>query len=134
MATTKQILNLDSLIDRPTVKVHGQEFWLVTLDIMPPLDAHRLQRASERVTELRGKPALTEDEERELATLPDRMCRMVMPEAPDTVHASLIDPVRMLIVEAAATTFRNGLQMFPPPAAAPSEAETTETSPSTGAN
>lgn len=123
----QQILNLDSLVDRPTIIIGEKEYWLLTLDILPPLDAHRLQRWGERVTALMDKPVLTADEEAELKQLPDRMCRMVL-EAPEDVLATLSDRVRMLIAETAVTTFRSGLRRTPPSAAATTAAE----DPSTG--
>lgn len=106
------ILNLDSLVDRPTVVIDGTEYWLVTPDILPPLDGHRLQRLMGRVMTLSGQATLSEDEERELGGLPDRLCRLVL-EAPDAVHQKLDDRRRMLIAETAVTTFRSGLQMAP---------------------
>jgi hypothetical protein len=119
------ILNLDSLVDRPTVVINDKEYWLLTLDILPPLDAHRLQFMTQRVAELLGQATpLSEDEERELKTLPDRMCRMVL-DAPDDVHQALTDPKRMLIAETAATTFRSGLRI--PPLAGPTAAAASST-------
>lgn len=125
-----KILNLDSLIDRPVVVIKGAEYWLLTPDIMPPLDTHRVQQMFKRVSTLVDKPELTEEEQQELKALPDSMCRIVL-QAADDVHAGLTDSERMLTVETALTTFRSGQRMTPPSAAAPAPVAE---SPSTGAN
>lgn len=104
------ILDLDSLVDRPTVVIGGKEYWLITLDIMPPLDTHRLQRGMQRVAALLAQADLSADDEKELETLPDRLCRMVL-DAPDDVHLGLSNRTRMLIAETAVSTFRTGLRL-----------------------
>lgn len=123
------ILDLDKLTDRPTVIIDGQEYWLLTLDIMPPLDAHHFSQMHERASALlAGDRQLSEPEEAELAALPNRLCRLVL-EAPEDVHARLDDRKRMLIARQAITTFQTGLRM-PAAEASPVPAGT----PSTGAS
>lgn len=104
------ILDLDSLVDRPTVVIGGNEYWLITLDIMPPLDTHRLQRGMQRVAALLSQAELTDDEQKELEVLPDTLCRLVL-DAPDSVHKPLSNRTRMLIAETAVSTFRTGLRL-----------------------
>ncbi len=121
------ILNLDSLVDRPTVVINGQEYELLTTDILPPLDLHRFSRYSTRIGVLMAKVDLTAEDEAELDDLPRRMCRMVL-EAPDGIHDALTQKQRMKIVE----SFIAPLQ--PDRHLESGRVPATPTSPSTGAN
>lgn len=119
--TSVPVLNLDSLIDRPVVVIDGKEYQLLTTAILPPIDVWRLSKFSRRLDELTSQADLTEDEERELERLPDRMCRLVL-HAPDDVHAALNPKQRMEVL----ATFIQPPQPLPP-------AESGQTTSSTGA-
>lgn len=123
----KPILNLDSLIDRPVITLGEKEYWLLTPDILPPLQRHQFARDSARADALADKQDLTEEERQELAAIPNTLCRLVL-DAPEDVHAGLSDAQRMLIAATAYTTFHNGLRMGLPTPAAP----TSPASPSSG--
>lgn len=126
------VLNLDSLVDRPTVVINGRHYWMVNIDMLPPLDLHRLIAMQKQIDGLiakseRGEP-LEESDQTRLSVLPDEICRMVL-EAPDDVHLALDDRKRMLIAKTALQpSFLMALQ------APPSTGETTPAaaSPSTG--
>jgi len=101
MAAQRQILNLDSLVDRPVVLIDGKEYELVTHDTLTPLDAHRVTSMHKRIGVILGKSEqsdLTADEEKELETLPARICRVVL-EAPDDIQAALTDKQRTMIID-----------------------------------
>jgi len=123
------ILDLDKLVDRPTVVIDGKEYWLLTPDILPPLDSHHFHHMWQRTSELMEKADLTDDEKAELGALPNRMCRLVLPEAPDAVHEALTDRKRMVVIGVASRTF------FVRSPLTPQAGHATEAaSPSTGAN
>jgi len=136
------ILNLDSLVDRPTVVINDKEYWLKTIDILSPLAGYELQRLMKRSGELLDDKIareLNEDEKKELDAIPNRACRLVL-EAPDAVHTSLDkdvphsgDSVRMLIAQTAISTFRNGLTIPPEMQAVMVAAAAATTPGSTGA-
>ncbi len=96
------LLTLDSLTDRPVIVIKGQEYLLITNALLPPLDAHRVQRMSLRIEALMQQETLTTEEEQELDTIPDKMCRVVL-EAPDDVQAGLTNRQRMDIIGTFAT-------------------------------
>jgi hypothetical protein len=109
MATLKTpILDLDTLVDRPVVKIDGHEYELLTHDLLAPIDGHRMSRSYARIGVLLDQPTLSDDEERELEALPDRMCRLVL-DAPDPIHAALTSKQRMAIL----STFSNVLPLRP---------------------
>lgn len=90
------ILSLDSLVDRPVVLIDQVEYELLTPALLPPLDAHRYQRYSERCLKLMDQDTLTPEEEHELEQLPDKMCRLVLVAA-DAVHDKLTTRERVRI-------------------------------------
>lgn len=97
-----QLLTLDSLIDRPVVVIKGREYLLITNAMLPPLDAHKVQRYANRIDALMKQDEVSEAEEQELATLPDKMCRLIL-DAPDAVQLTLTDRQRMEIIGAFVT-------------------------------
>jgi len=108
------ILNLNTLVDRPTVVLDGIEYWLLTYEVLPPLDSYQLQAMNRRVAELmKREDALSEAEILELQALPNRIAHIVL-EAPDEVHAKLNDRQRMQIAYAAMTTFLLDLKKSSP--------------------
>lgn len=118
------ILNLDSLVDRQTVRIDAQEYELLTVDLLPPLDAHRLSRCANRIGVLMAQADLTEAEEAELDDLPKRMCRLLL-VAPDEVQQRLTQRHRMAIV----ATF-----LTPPQPTRPLGSDALPAPPSTGVN
>lgn len=133
MAASLPVLDLDSLVDRPVVVLNGQEYWLVTADILPPLKGHQLVRGIKRINVLAEKDVLTEDESAELALLPDTLCRLIL-MAPEETHQGLDDYKRCLILEKALTTFRSALRVLPAPQGETATPAPTLSTSSTGGN
>lgn len=61
------VLNLDTFDDRTTVIVNGVHYRLWTIDILPPLDNHRVRRFLKRNDELAQKEELSDADIDELA-------------------------------------------------------------------
>jgi len=113
------ILNLSNLIDKPTIVLaDGTSCRMVTHGLLPPLESHRLIKMSERAQMLVQKNGnLTPEEEKELAALPDQMCRIVL-LATDEQHKQITDLERWEIV----STFLSPPRMNPPAERGPTEA------------
>jgi hypothetical protein len=111
------ILDLDTLANRPVVIFEEREYWLRTPEILPPLKSYTLKKTIDRLAELETQKDLSDDEQKELQHIPDRLCRLVL-DAPDEVHAKLSDDLRTLVVQKAITNFQSG-PMFPPQGAGP---------------
>lgn len=97
-----QLLTLDSFIDRPVIVIKNVEYLLITNAMLPPLDAHRVQRYANRIDALMQQAEVSDAEEKELKTLPDKMCRLIL-EAPDAIHKTLTDRQRMEVIGAFVT-------------------------------
>lgn len=92
------VLNLDTLADRPVVVIGTKEYRLWSIDILPPLDNHRVRKLLKRNDELAYKDGdLTRAEEAELKKLYDEIVRIVL-DAPDAVHKKLKDKQRADII------------------------------------
>lgn len=96
MANTP-VLDLDTIADRPTVVIRGKSYRLWSIDLLPPLDNHRVRKLLKRNNELAQKDELTKAEEKELKAIFDEITRIVL-EAPDAVHAKLTDKQRAEII------------------------------------
>lgn len=122
MATPTPILNLD-IFDGSVVRIDGLEFPLLSADLVPPIDGHRLMKYGRRLDALGSRPELTPEEEAELTELPDKMCRLILVAPPD-VLAALTDRQRTAIIS---TFLRGPLSQVPvesQPPAAPSPSST----------
>lgn len=92
------VLDLDTLIDRPVVVLGKKEYRLWTVDLLPPLDNHRVRKLLKRNDELALKDGeLTKAEEKELAAIFGEIVRIVL-DAPDGVHKKLTDKQRAEII------------------------------------
>ncbi len=91
-------LNLQTIVDRPTVAVDGVAYPLRATDEFSILEYQRHLVDAVRLPELlRCGDALTDDDATELRSLLDRYCRRVL-TAPVDVHAKLSDVQRLKIV------------------------------------
>ena len=90
-------------LDKPrgsVVTVNGKEYRLRESGTLPPSESRKLIQHSRRIDALIGKDGeLTPEEDKELAGLPNVMCRLVF-DAPDAVHKKLSDDQRMTLVSA----------------------------------
>ncbi len=97
MASTP-VLDLDTLIDRPTVKIGARVYRLYTIDLLPPLDNYKVRKLIRRGDELSLKDDLTKTEEKELGSILDDVVRLVL-DAPDAIHKKLTDRQRVEIFQ-----------------------------------
>jgi hypothetical protein len=91
------VLNLDTLTDRPVVIIGGQEYRLWSIDLLPPLDNHRVRKLLRRNDELALKEDLTDEEATELDRLFDAIVRIVL-DAPAEIHEQLTNKQRAEII------------------------------------
>ena len=87
MASTP-VLDLDTLADKPTVRISGKLYRLWSIDTLPPLENHRVRKMLRRIDELSLKDDLTAKEDKELTSLFDDVTRVVI-DAPEAVHKKL---------------------------------------------
>lgn len=105
MATTvppAPVLDLSTVVDRPFLKIDGEQFEIRHPDEFSLVQQLRQQRHAERVMALvegmLHEPP-SEATEREYAALLDQSCRQVL-MAPDPIHEKLRDEHRLAIVKA----------------------------------
>jgi hypothetical protein len=91
------VLDLDKLRRGSSVTLSGVECRLRSPRSLTPLESRRLVRYSLRIDALIQQPEISADEEKELAGLPDTMCRIVL-DAPAKVHKGLDDETRMVLI------------------------------------
>lgn len=124
MASTP-VLDLDNLTPHASVRVGGQLIPMRPVEMMPPIERHRLFKIGRRIHALEAKAEheeLTPDEEAELEAAPVQMCKMIL-HGDDAQLAALTDDQRVEIVAAF---------LYPSRMQAPAETETPAPNP-TGA-
>ncbi len=95
---TPRLLDLDTLADRPTVRLNGTPYPLIIADQLPPLDQRRLTQWSARTDALLAKGELTDEEQKELEVLPRQICGVIL-EAPGAVLDAMTDRQRMQVID-----------------------------------
>jgi len=96
MATTS-FLDLDTLANRPIVKIDGVAYPLRATEDFSILEWHRHGKEVTRFAELMNQADLTDAEGQELSILLASYCQRVL-NAPADVHAKLTDGHRLRIV------------------------------------
>jgi len=93
----RNILELSTLTERSTVTIDGKAYELINPEGLSIVDTNRVGKWGMRVQELyRDLENRSEEEIQELASLLDRLCRLLLP-APDEVHARLTDNQRLSV-------------------------------------
>ena len=87
------LLDLDTLLHRPTVRIDGVSYELRTEDEMSIVESHEVTQQGKRLDKLLGQETLSDPDKKTLVALLDTLCRRVL-LAPDDVHAKLRDPQR----------------------------------------
>jgi hypothetical protein len=93
------LLDLHTITGTFTIRIDGEPYFLSHPDALTLSQINQLQKLRPRSLELATSEHLSDDDERELSAILDRMVRIVL-DAPETVHQKLNDPHRMAIVEA----------------------------------
>lgn len=89
------ILDLNTLIERPTIKVDGKVYELLSPDELSILDSQRLTRWGREIEVL----ATDEEKSDELDALVSQAARKVLADMPDKVFAKLSASHRFSVVE-----------------------------------
>lgn len=90
------VLEIDTLLPIAKVAIDGGLYELRSPDMLPLFDYKRLERCRDRIGQLMSQADITEPEAKELDTLLDRQCRLIL-DAPNDVHARLSDGIRMQV-------------------------------------
>lgn len=104
MATTAAVplLQLTTLVDRPSVEIDGVKYALLMPDTLSLLDYQRLSlrvpRLEELWTQAVGETPLTEAQETELREAFQEVCGIIL-RAPEAVQAKLTDLQRVQIYQ-----------------------------------
>lgn len=128
----KPLLDLDTLITRPTVAIHGAVHELRSPDELSVLEYQRIMSMARRADVLEHLADPTDEDVAEYERLGQAMCRRVL-LASDEVHNGLLPPERALII----VTFvelRLGTSLGPAGEMTTTAAETPSGDPSTGAS
>lgn len=96
---SQPVLDLDTLADRPTVRINGKDYRLWSVDLLPPLDNHKVRKLLKRNEVLARQDDLTKAEEKELEKILDEICRIVL-DAPEAVQKKLTAKQRAEIIQA----------------------------------
>lgn len=91
------VLDLDTLADRPVVLINKKEYRLWSIDLLPPIENHRVRKLLKRNDELAAKDDLTLAEVKELQKIFDEITRTVL-DAPLAIHKKLNDKQRAEII------------------------------------
>lgn len=92
---TQPLLDLETLIRRPTVAIDGTRYELLSADELSVLDSHRFHHWGRDLERLQQEQPEGED----LQLLIDRVARQVLVDVPDEVFAKLTGAQRIAVVE-----------------------------------
>jgi hypothetical protein len=95
MATS--VLNLDTLIERPSVVIDGVSYPLRATDDFAIVEFKRHVKEASRFADLVNQESCTPEEEAESEALADRYCRRIL-KAPAAVHDRLSGSHRLQII------------------------------------
>lgn len=96
----RSILELATLTEHATVAIDGTAYELINPEEISIVDTHRVGKWGARVQELyKDLEARSDEEVSELASLLDRLCRLIW-KAPSDVHDRLTDTQRLSVVTA----------------------------------
>lgn len=98
-ADENPLLNLDTLIERPTIAIDGTRYEIRTPEQSSALDLHRLQRKGQQIQKLMAAEAMTEAEEETVTGLVDEVSDWVMVGVPEAVREKLSFQQRLTVVE-----------------------------------
>lgn len=91
------VLDLSKPLPGLPVQIDDQTYTVIAPRMLPPITSHRFLGQLRRLDRLLEQETLSDDEQRDLEALPDRLCRLIL-DAPEDVHARLTDAHRMAIV------------------------------------
>lgn len=100
---SKALLDLDSLVVRPTIMIDGKSYEILSPDELPVLTSHMLTVKSKRYDELMQKNDLAHEEREELSSLVRMVSDKIMTPVPLEVTAKLSDAHRLSVIEAFST-------------------------------
>ncbi|MFZ5749102.1 MAG: hypothetical protein ACOY45_15765 [Pseudomonadota bacterium] len=89
------LLDLDTLVDRPTVEIDGTRYEILSIDELSVLDNRRFSLWAQQLDQLQQGDAI----DPELETLVDTIARKVLVGVPDDVFARLTGTNKIAVVE-----------------------------------
>lgn len=93
-------LDLSTQIDRPTVRIDGEEYEMFSPHEMTLVQIHNIQSQGRALQSLMGKDQLSDRERKQLVGLSDSLLDGIMVDIPDEVRARLTDMMKLRIVTA----------------------------------
>lgn len=95
----KPLLELSTEIVRPQVVIDGVSYGLVIREELSMGEMHELRRQLNQFAGLDAKEAIAAGESTELSGVLDQLCRKLLPDVLDEVHAKLKDGHRVRLLE-----------------------------------
>lgn len=90
------LLSLDTLIERPAIRIDGIRYEMLSPDELSLADSHRFALWARRIEELQAGEADIDDE---LGEIVAQIVRLVMPGLPDDVFAKLSEENRLAVTQ-----------------------------------
>ena len=93
------LLDLKTLVERPTIAIDGELYEILSPDELSIVDCHRFAAWGNRIDALMAKKALTKSEKKELGKILGDLSDKIMAGVPEALRAKLTDPQRMAVAE-----------------------------------
>lgn len=93
------LLNLDTLIDRPKIRIDGDLHEIVSPDELDVITSHLLAAQGRRMEELMKAGELSDDDKEELRSIIAQLSNAIMAPVPVPVRAKLSDSQRLSVIE-----------------------------------
>ena len=94
------LLDLDTLVTRPFIRIDGEICEILSPDELPVLTSHSLASKGRRMDELMKLPELNRDQRGELQALVEQISDTIMDPVPKPLRAKLSEAQRMSVIEA----------------------------------
>jgi len=97
----REILNIDTLTpDRLRINIDGREYELVDRDDLGLEEIVKLNKLSTDITRLQNLDEFTPEDARELSMHLEALCRLLILDCPEEVHARMKDRHRVALFQA----------------------------------
>jgi hypothetical protein len=115
VTTKRHILDLSTLVERPTVRIDGVEYTMSVPEDLGLRDLTTVERLRNRVNKVMAKEDVTDADVETVARALETMVRIILPELPGEVLARLSDVKRLAIVNAFRQAVGELMPTPPPP-------------------
>lgn len=93
------LLNLDTLIERPSISIDGARYEIVSPEELPVITSYRLASRGRRFDKLMALEQLSEHQDKELGAIVRELSDIIMAPVPEQARIKLTEAQRLSVIE-----------------------------------